>query len=345
MAALAVNAYRSMLSIPDAQAGWIPYAIKFGKKLFASWRPGLIYSTALPFSSHVAAARLATIAGCPWVGEYRDLYSGNPYSEVWAARARLDAAIEKRVAASARALVAVSPLMTEHLVRLHGKPTETIMNGFDPADFARVPDLRAKFDPAKVTIVYTGIIYPGRRDPAVLFEALRRLGPRRHDFEARFYGHSLEPVIDAARRAGVEDVVGTFAPVPYLTSLGLQKAADLLLLLLWDNPLEKAVLTGKLFEYVGAGRPILSLGCADGAAAAIVRERGLGMATNDPDLVARYLCDLAASKAGPAAARPPAPDAAGLGLTRREQFQKLERFLAAHGLLGQPVAEAQWAPT
>jgi glycosyltransferase involved in cell wall biosynthesis len=338
LAARAVVAYRSLLSIPDAKAGWILPATAAGRRLFRSWQPGLIYSTALPFSSHIVAARLAKAAGCPWVGEYRDLFSGNPYREVWRARARLDEAIERRTMSSASALISVSPLMTDYLARMHKKPAVTIMNGFDPADFERAPDLTAEFDSAKIAIIYTGIIYPGRRDPSLLFEALRRLGRDRHRFDVRFYGQSLEGVTDAARRFGVEDIVRTFAPVPYLTSLGLQMAADVLLLLLWDSPFEKMVLTGKLFEYVGAGRPILSLGCEDGAAAGLVRERALGLATNDADAIVSYLWKMAAIKARDGATCAARGEDACVGLSRREQFRALERFLGAHGLLPERAA-------
>lgn len=329
-----VVAYRSLIAVPDAQVGWIGPATRAGRQLLSGWRPDLVYSTALPFSSHVVAARLARIAGAPWVGEFRDLYSGNPYTDVWPLRARLDVGIEQRVMASASAVVSISQPMTDYLTRLHGKPSATIMNGYDSDDFARAPDMAGAFDPTRITLVYTGIIYPGRRDPAVLFEALRRLGTERHRYEVRFYGPSLEVVTAAAERAGIADVVRAFAPVPYLTSLGLQQAADALLLLLWDSPLEKGVLTGKLFEYAGASRPVLSLGCIDGAAAGLVRERGLGLATTDPDAVAGFLRELDMQKRSTGSTRRVAArrnEAAGL--TRGNQFKALEAFLESNGLL------------
>lgn len=344
LAVRGVVAWRSLLSVPDAQLGWIGPATRAGRRLLATWRPDLVYSTALPFSSHVVAHRLARLAGAPWVGEFRDLHSGNPYADVWPRRARLDRWIEQRVMASAAAVVSISPPLTAYLADLHGKPAATIMNGYDPEDFRRAPDLAAELDPGKVTLVYTGIIYPGRRDPAVLIEALRRLGEGRRRFEVRFYGAPLDGVMAAARRAGVDDVVRVFAPVPYRHALGLQKAADALLLLLWDSPLERGVLTGKLFEYAGAGRPVLALGCVDGAAADLVRARDLGLATTDPESVAHFLVALAERKAragttrrGAAASTDEAgTDEAGAGLTRRDQFEALERFLAEHGLLAAP---------
>lgn len=333
----AVMAYRSIVAIPDAQVGWIRAATNAGRQLFVSWRPDLIYSTALPFSSHVVAARLARAAGCPWVGEYRDLFSGNPYSDLWPSRVSFDRRLEQRVMRTASAIVSISAPLSDYLSELHGKPVATIMNGYDAADLARAPDMSRELEPAKVSIIYTGILYPGRRDPAVLFEALRRLGAARQRFNVRFYGPALEAVTDAARRHGVDDVVRTFEPVPHLEALGLQKAADVLLLLLWNNPLEKGVLTGKLFEYAGSGRPVLSLGCTDGAAADLIRERRLGIATVDVQETVRFLDGVLGQKQagfGPDATRT-AP--AVHGLSRREQFEELERFLAGLQLLSAPA--------
>lgn len=334
-----VGAYRSVFSLPDPQAGWVGSAVAAGRRLFRSWQPDLIYSSALPFSSHVAAARLARACGARWVGEFRDLYVGNPYNDGWPLRLRLDGRIERKVMATASAVVSVSPLMTDELAQRHGKPGATVMNGFDPADFALAPDLSGELDPARLTIVYTGIIYPGRRDPSVLFRALSEMGDDRKAIEVRFYGQALDAVTASAERFGVQDQVRTFAPVSYMRSLGLQKAADVLLLLLWDSPLERAVLTGKLFEYVGAGRPILSLGCTDGAAASIVEERKLGLATNDSAQVADFLRTMLQNKASASATKAPAERPANLDLSRRQQFVALEKFLAAHGLLAAPTAK------
>jgi glycosyltransferase involved in cell wall biosynthesis len=328
-----VRAYRNLISIPDAQAGWIPYAVAAGKKLFTGWRPDLVYSSALPFSSHIVASRLARMAGCPWVGEYRDLYSGHPFGGPWQLRERLNIALEQRVMRTASAIVSVSPRMTDYLAALHGKPAVTIMNGFDPADFDRAPLPVARTDPHKTSIVYTGSIYAGRYDPGPLLEALRRLGEAGQHFELRFFGDLVETVRPMAEARGVGHLVETHRPVPYLTALGLQKAADILLLLLWDNPAGKAVVTGKVFEYAGSGRPILSIGCEDGAAATLVRERGLGLASSDPAEIAAFLSKMAGMKRATGRTCRDGAETAAAGLSRREQFLELEAFLDRHGLL------------
>lgn len=78
-------------------------------------------------------------------------------------------------------------------------------------------------------------------------------------------------------------------PVPYEKALRLQQEADILLLLLWDDPRERGVFTGKIFEYAGAGRPVLSVGAEDGVAASLIRERNLGVSATTVDRIAAAL--------------------------------------------------------
>ena len=62
----------------------------------------------------------------------------------------------------------------------------------------------------------------------------------------------------------------------------MEREADILLECRWIDAAGDGVIPGKLFEYIGARRPILSLGSLTGEAAAIVRDNRLGLASNDP---------------------------------------------------------------
>jgi len=129
---------------------------------------------------------------------------------------------------------------------------------------------------------------------------------------------------------GVADRVRVGDAVPYRVSLAWQKQADILLLLLWDDPREQGVCPAKLFEYAGAGRPVLSLGFAGGVAADLIRARGLGRVGGDvPSIVAALRDWLAQKDAGGIA---PPPPSARAGLSRQEQFSRLRDFLRAQGL-------------
>jgi glycosyltransferase involved in cell wall biosynthesis len=177
-----------------------------------------------------------------------------------------------------------------------------------------------------VKIVYTGSIYPGRRDPTPLFEALRLLGPEGDKFRVQFYGSAPEAVGALADRAGVRHLVEAHPPVPFRESVRLQWDADVLLLLQWNSPKEEGVCPGKLFEYLASLRPILGIGYEQGVPAGFVREREAGVYANEPSVIAEHLKRWAAEKARHGH-MPRLPLAVREGLERERQFEKLEGFL------------------
>ncbi|MCS6841315.1 MAG: hypothetical protein NZ701_11090, partial [Roseiflexus sp.] len=121
-------------------------------------------------------------------------------------------------------------------------------------------------------------------------------------------------------------------------ALAQQRAADVLLLLLWNDPRERGVYTGKLFEYLGARRPILGIGPAGNVAADLIRERRAGLVSADPAEVAGQLVRwLDAKERG---SIPDLPEAVAAGLSRADQTRRLEAFLER--LVGQhPLSGVQ----
>jgi glycosyltransferase involved in cell wall biosynthesis len=320
-----VGLYRAIFAMPDGQIGWYPAAMRASEHALRDWTPDVIVSSALPFTAHLVASRLARRIGKPWVAEFRDLFSGNPYSDLPSWRSAIDRKIEKTVLASAGAIVAVTPLIADELARAHGKPTFTIMNGYDVIDLDATPSPPNRIG-RSLNIVYTGIIYPGRRDPLPLFEAIRRMGERGRRINVQFYGQDLRGVSDAALATNLANQVSVHGVVSYDESLRLQRQADVLLLLLWDDPRERGTITGKVFEYIGAGRPILAIGCSDGIASTLVRDRNLGKSATSPDAIADALnkwideIDATGVVSAPSVA-------SRAGLSRQEQFAAYEKLL------------------
>jgi hypothetical protein len=177
-------------------------------------------------------------------------------------------------------------------------------------------------------IVYTGLIYPGRRDPSALFAAIAALGAERSGVEVAFYGQDLRGVAESAQRHGVAGCVTVHGNVPHTESLRAQQQADVLLLLLWDDPREAGVYTGKLFEYVGSSRQVLAVGSSTGVAADLLRTRALGVAARDPQTIASALREWLAEKRASGRVAPPPPSAKA-GLSRQEQFARVSTLLTA----------------
>lgn len=317
--------YRALTQIPDAQRRWISDAVQAGQRLVGQWRPDKIFCSALPISSLVVASRLARTHGIPLVAEMRDLWVDSHYYEMPVWRRWIDAWIERRCLGMAELIVTVSEPLADVLRAKYGKPVIVVLNGFDPADFPPASTAARPGEP--VRIVYTGLVYPNRqRDPTPLFAALRQLQATADDFRVEFYGRLLSEVMVIAREQGVEALVRAGSPMPYREALAVQSQADLLLLLLWDSPEERGVYSGKLFEYLGARRPILLVGPTEGVAADLIRQRRAGQALRDVEAIAGYLARILAEKrsTGRVAGL---PEDVGDGLTRADQFGLLERSL------------------
>jgi glycosyltransferase involved in cell wall biosynthesis len=330
----ALRAIGSVIAVPEPQIGWYPTAVQGGLHLLRRWCPDAIYASALPFTAHLVAARLARAAAAPWVAEFRDHFAGNPYARLPRWREGIDLRIERHVLRTAAACVAVSEPMVATLKARHAKPALAVLNGFD--DQTEVAASYTATASAPLRILYTGVIYPGRRDPGPLFAALQRLGEDRRNIEVVFHGQDLRGVAEAAARYGVADVVHVRGPITYHDSLAQQRQSDVLLLLLCSDPAEAGVYTGKLFEYVGAGRPILAIGAESGVAVDLIRERRLGVATHDTDAIVTALRIWLAEKRGGGSVAPP-PMSSRTGLSRREQFTRVDdllRRLIAQGTAG-----------
>lgn len=328
--------YRHLTTLPDGAIGWLPGAYRAAIRLCRGWRPDLIFASGPPFTAHLVARAASARLGIPWVGELRDRWADDPYETFPPWRHRADQTLERHILGSALGLVTVSEPWAEFYRRKYGKPLAMILNGYDPADFD-APAAEEPADPAAAMVIgYAGSIYPGKRDPTPLFQALRQMGAAAEEIRIVFCGTDPALVLPLAERAGVASRVEVRPPVPYHQSLAFQRQCDILLLMQWNDPREQGSCPGKLFEYLASLRPVLVLGLEDGVPATFVRERAAGLCANTPEAIAAQLRVWLAQKRqfGRVPALPPR---AREGLSRTLQFARLEQFL--EDLLA-PVAAA-----
>jgi hypothetical protein len=266
------------------------------------------------------ADRLSRAHDVPWVAEFRDLWSDNPYYEYSSLRRRVERAWDQRVVTRASALVTVSPAWKRHLEARYGLPTIVAMNGFVAEDFPEVPPVSP--EPAgPLRIVYTGHIYQGYRDPTPLFAAIRDVGATPSDLIVEFIGGEVESVRALAVSCGVADLVQAHPPVSYRRALELQLHADVLLHLQWCDPKDEGTIAGKIFDYLYTRRPILGIALEDSVAAKIIHERKAGLVTNNVAKIAAQLRTWLHAKQSSGVA--PLPASAGAGLERAVQFEKI----------------------
>lgn len=330
--------YRDIVNFPDRQVGWAPYALSAARTLFRGWRPDLIYASVPPYTSLFVAHLLARRYDIPWVAEYRDRWCDDPYVVMPHWRAWLEHRLERRMMERAAGIVTVSEPWAELYRAKYARPTRAILNGYDPED---LPDPAPQPGPGPVRIRYTGAIYVGYRDPTPLFAALAKRPDLKQDILVEFYGTAPGHVVPLAEAVGVRDQILVHPGVPFRQSVALQHAADILLLMQWNDPREQGNVPAKLFEYMATGRPILGIGIEDGVPARLIAARGAGLYANDPDRIAAQLGKWVEEKRATGRVAPIDP-AARIGLARDEQFENLVGFLET--LVTQPLPAAAAKP-
>lgn len=291
--------------------------------MLENWKPHVICASAMPFTSLLIAYKLSSRYSIPWVADLRDLWVDNHNYKYSGWRRILEEKVEQRILSSAAGLITVSEPLADVLKKKYGRPVSIVLNGFDHNDYPSDAEMTS---PGRtLNMVYTGIIYEGKQDIAPLFQSLANMGSR-DSFRVKLYGRYLQHARRLVAQYDIQSIVEVNEPIPYKEALRAQRQADVLLLLLWNDPREKGVYTGKLFEYIGAGRPILAIGPSDNVAADMILERNLGMVFQDPADISEQLQKWIVQKQV-SGAIPPLPLDAGTGLSREEQTRHLERVL------------------
>lgn len=319
--------YKELINFPDEAVGWIPFGYSSGKKTISDWKPDLIYASATPYSSLIIGDLLSRRYCIPWIAEFRDLWSGNQTHHHTVIRNWFESRLEKSVVKTASAIVTVSQPLADTLKSKYSQPVHVVQNGFDPDDFpADFPEKSEEH--SALLISYTGLMVKDYRDPSPLFQAVSDLGEVGKQITINFYGRYSALALPIAEKYQLSGQVYAYPSVSNKESLRIQIESDVLLHLLWNDIDQPGVLTGKLYEYLGARRPILAVGKYhhQDEAAQLIVSRGAGLATNDPNVIKQKLIDWMNEKRQNGFIRQ-LPESVHQGLTRADQFKQLEKIL------------------
>ncbi len=280
---------RDQLMVPDTKMGWWWPAVRRGQQVIAQERPALLFSTSPPETAHLVAQRLQRRSGLPWVADLRDGWLFEPPNAILRAGTRrhaLENRLERGVVTAAQAVVTATAPIAEDLRSRYPTAADritTITNGYDAAEFAGLR--RQRTADGTFLLVYTGALGSSRQGTSAeaFFAAVAQVVQRQPAQALRVHvvGDTKPAEWAAAYAHGLEDVVTFLPPVSRREAHQYQLDADALLLVTAAG--QRSVATLKLFDYIGAGVPILAL-AADNAAAEIVTGYDLGItaAPDDP---------------------------------------------------------------
>ena len=289
---------RGNLFRPDPRCLWIGPSVRFLKNYLKEHPVDLIVSTGPPQSMHMIGRRLALETGLPWIADFRDPWTKIFYFKhlsMTKATQRWHEKMEKRVLDDATCVVAVSPLVQQEFQAMTQTPVELITNGFDECDFNEEPFAMAAGGPdIPFTITHTGL-FAADGNPTVLWEVLAEKCASCPEFKKllriNLIGKTDEQIIKAICEAGLEENLQDMGYQPHARAVDEQRKASLLILPLRKEPEYKAVLPGKLFEYLASWRPVLGIGQPDGAMSMILNntKTGLVLDWEDRKSIARYI--------------------------------------------------------
>ena len=303
--------------IPDPRCWWIKPSVKYLSKLIRNstqqvdgellnLKPDAIISTGPPHSMHLIAKALHNKFQIPWIADFRDPWTNIFYFKhlpLSAKSLRRHKELEHSVIAEADRVTVVSSQMqkefSEDTYKAFANKVSIITNGYDPDDFSEETNSQllsaiAKAESVigkknngvaekKFVLVHTGIM-PESANPDKLWkvvgEVVKSNASLREKLMIVVMGQTAGCVKKDIEDNGLSACFLDLGVVDHTTCIAWQKCANLLLLPLRKEKESKAILTGKFFEYLAAGKTILAFGPTDGDLATALKETGSGTICN-----------------------------------------------------------------
>lgn len=279
----------------DISVGWLPFAVHKGLKILKKGNFDLIFSTSMPNTCHLVANALKKKLRIPWVADFRDPWTQNPYVTYPKPILKIEEVMEEAVVRNADKVTTTNPFFTEGFIRKYPDELKekfvTITHGFDPDDFQELK----KTSGHKFVVTYTGSFY-GPRKPDVFLKAVNELLSEDSDLKdqlrIRFVGSTGRRIKDLVNVYGLENTVEVCGYMSHKRALKYLFDSSILLLItgiyrenIVEDPAGKVFdeFPGKLVEYLAIGRPVLALATSEGTVAKMIKSTGTGIVVHPSD--------------------------------------------------------------
>jgi hypothetical protein len=282
---------RGNFFIPDARKFWIKPSIKYLSNYLSKNKIDVVISSGPPHSLHLIAKELKKkYKEIKWVADFRDPWTNiDFYSDLklshWADKKHKR--LEKEVLAESDCVISIGRSLNNELIHLNEKINQNskfkiITNGFDEDDLAKTEIPKDK----KFSIAHIGTLVKSR-NPEGLWKVLKELVTENESFgkelEIKLVGKLDISVKESIEKHGLTEFVKKIEYLPHDKVIEEQQRSRVNLLLVNNTQNAKGILTGKFFEYLSAGAPILVIGPVDGDLALILNETKAGFISDFED--------------------------------------------------------------
>ena len=269
---------RGNFFIPDPKVFWVNSSVKYLQKYLDSNNIHTIISTGPPHSMHLIAQKLHQKNNIKWLADFRDpwtdLYYNKDFKQLSFAKNR-NKKLEEKVLKNADCVLTVSNALKTEFAKKASR-VEVITNGFDDEVLTNSTGVLD----TDFSVSYIGLL-PKQSNPKVLFKVLKDLCLQNLDFKndlkLNFIGDISDEVKEEISKNNLTENSNFIGYVAHDKAIAYQQNAQVLLLLIPNVEKSKGILTGKLFEYLTAKRPILAIGPEDGDLSEIVKETNAGV--------------------------------------------------------------------
>lgn len=269
---------RANYFLPDARVGWKPYAIREASKIIGKGGIDAIITTGPPHSTHLSGQALKKKFNLPWIADFRDPWTeifNNQYLPFTKHSIARDKEMEASVLRDCDAATIIGNGMKTVFPQEFTSKMVTITNGYDEEDYDR--NLKPASD--KFTMRYTGNLFSNQNVPA-FWQAIAELRNEQpdfcRDFELEITGRADSAIGSSIEEAGIKEAIRFCAFVPHREAIAKMQTAALLLSVIPDVPNNHLIITGKIFEYIGAHRPVFLIAPYHSDPAQIISEAGCG---------------------------------------------------------------------
>jgi glycosyltransferase involved in cell wall biosynthesis len=290
---------RSHFFIPDPRRGWNTFAYNQAFQLINNERIPIVITTSPPHSTQLIGKRLKKhLPAIRWIADFRDPWTDVFYFDQLChspLSRGVNKSMERSILKLADKVLVVSESMKSDFVRSHTSSIlsaniHVISNGFDEEDFI-VPKIQTS---EEFTISYVGTLALNYTIDTFL-DAIRELRIEMGIiFRLRFIGEICPEYRSILASDEFNSIAELIPRVPHEKAIHYLLSSHLLLLVIPQAPKNESILTGKLFEYMAARKPILGIGPVHGDASHLLAETKAGKMFEymNKEAMKAYLVDL-----------------------------------------------------
>jgi hypothetical protein len=281
---------RASFFIPDARMFWRCNAIKEGVELCKKYNIDTIYSSSPPYTCEIIGRGIKRKTGLPWLAGPRDPWTGYISAPDRPAISRaIDKKMERSVWNEADAVEVAWPGIIEDAVRKYpelDKKRDCFFhnpNGFDKDDYPKMESVKNN----RFTLTYTGSLF-GKASPEFILKAIEKVVANgkvdKNKILLRVIGRYGSMEQNMLETSTIKDSVELIPYLPHKESVEYLLKSDSLLMLCSGTAYTNLIVPGKLYEYMGAGKPILSISPEDSMVAKIISETGTGFNSDETNI-------------------------------------------------------------